>query len=99
MDRDLILDVRAVSYRYPETASDALADVSLTARAGEVHAVLGPNGSGKTTLVRVALGLVPPTRGGAAILGRPAGDWSRRDTRPRCSAASRPGRCCGRRCT
>jgi ABC-type cobalamin/Fe3+-siderophores transport system ATPase subunit len=79
MDRELILDVRAVSYRYPETASDALADVSLTARAGEVHAVLGPNGSGKTTLVRVALGLVPPTRGRAAILGRPAGDWSRRD--------------------
>ncbi|HYL21324.1 MAG TPA: ABC transporter ATP-binding protein [Gemmatimonadales bacterium] len=79
MDRELILDVRDVSYRYPGAASDALAAVSLAVAAGEVHAVLGPNGSGKTTLVRVALGLAPPAAGGAAILGRPAQAWSRRD--------------------
>ncbi|HEV2750589.1 MAG TPA: ABC transporter ATP-binding protein [Gemmatimonadales bacterium] len=79
MDRELILDVRGVSCRYPGASGDALTGVSLAARAGEVHAVLGPNGSGKTTLVRVALGLVAPVAGSAAILGRPASDWSRRD--------------------
>ena len=63
MERHLILDVRGVSYRYPSAAADALACVSLNARAGEFHAVLGPNGSGKTTLVRVALGLLSPQAG------------------------------------
>ncbi len=77
MDHGLILDVAGVAYRYPGAATDALAGVSLAVRAGEVHAVLGPNGSGKTTLLRVALGLVPPAAGGAAILGRAAGSWER----------------------
>jgi iron complex transport system ATP-binding protein len=78
MDRELILDVRDVGYRYPGAVTDALAGVSLAVRAGEVHAVLGPNGSGKTTLVRVALGLVSPGAGSAAVLGRPARAWTRR---------------------
>ncbi len=79
MDRELILDVRSVSYRYSDAGADALAGVSLAARAGEVHAVLGPNGSGKTTLVRVALGALPPRVGTSEILGRPATAWSRRE--------------------
>jgi iron complex transport system ATP-binding protein len=78
MDRELILDVRDVRYRYPGAEADALRGVSLGARAGEVAAVLGPNGSGKTTLVRVALGVLAPSAGSAAILGRPAPSWSRR---------------------
>ncbi len=77
MDHELILDARGVAYRYPRTAVDALAGVSLAVRAGEVHAVLGPNGSGKTTLLRVALGLLSPAAGSAAILGRPAESWER----------------------
>ena len=79
MDRELILEVRAVAYRYPGTAHDALAGVTLAARAGDFLAVIGPNGSGKTTLVRVALGLVAPHSGTAQVLGRPAADWSRRE--------------------
>ncbi|HEX4573653.1 MAG TPA: ABC transporter ATP-binding protein [Gemmatimonadales bacterium] len=79
MDRELILDVRDVAYRYPAAAADALAGVSLGVRAGTVHAVLGPNGSGKTTLVRVALGVAAPRAGTTTILGRPAAAWSRRE--------------------
>ena len=78
MDRELILDVRDVRYRYPGALSDALGGVSLGARAGEIAAVLGPNGSGKTTLLRVALGVLEPSAGSAAILDRPALGWSRR---------------------
>ncbi|HYK82713.1 MAG TPA: ABC transporter ATP-binding protein [Gemmatimonadales bacterium] len=79
MDRELILDVGGVAYRYPGAATDALAGVSLAVYAGRVHAVLGPNGSGKTTLLRVALGLVSPRAGRAALLGRPATRWPRRE--------------------
>lgn len=79
MDRDLILDVRDVTYRYRGAAADALVGVSLAAHAGQVLAVLGPNGSGKTTLVRVALGLLSPAAGSAAILGRPAAAWTPRE--------------------
>ncbi len=37
--------------------------VDLTVRPGKIVTLIGPNGSGKTTLVRVALGLLKPTRG------------------------------------
>jgi iron complex transport system ATP-binding protein len=79
MDHELILDVRDVSYRYPGAAADALVGVRLAVRAGAVHAVLGPNGSGKTTLGRVALGVLAPHAGSAAVLGRASARWSRRD--------------------
>ena len=78
MDPDLILAVRGASYCYPGATRDALSAVSLEAREGDFHAVLGPNGSGKTTLLRVALGLVRPRAGSAEIAGRPAHMWSRR---------------------
>jgi ABC-type cobalamin/Fe3+-siderophores transport system ATPase subunit len=79
MDRQLILDVSEVTYRYPRAAEEALHHVSLAVAAGELVALLGPNGSGKTTLVRLALGLLPAQSGAALVLGRPADQWSRRD--------------------
>lgn len=35
----------------------ALSNVSLTLRAGTVHALVGPNGAGKSTLIRILMGL------------------------------------------
>lgn len=40
-----------------------LEKVNLELRRNEILTVIGPNGAGKTTLLRVALGLLPPTRG------------------------------------
>ena len=48
------------------TAVDHL-DVQLPA--GGVVGLLGPNGAGKSTLIRMLLGLVRPSQGGATVLG------------------------------
>ena len=49
--------------------SCAVDGVTLAVPRGSVFAVLGRNGSGKSTLVRLLLGLLPPTRGSATVLG------------------------------
>jgi ABC-2 type transport system ATP-binding protein len=51
----------------------ALAGVSLEVHPGELVGLLGPNGAGKSTLVKVACGLIRPSRGRAEICGAPAG--------------------------
>ena len=41
----------------------ALKNVSLDIRKGEIFALLGPNGAGKSTLISIICGIVNPTRG------------------------------------
>jgi ABC-2 type transport system ATP-binding protein len=47
----------------------ALVDLDLEVRMGEVFGFLGPNGAGKTTMIRSILDLIHPTSGKATILG------------------------------
>jgi len=47
----------------------ALRDLTLDIRFGEVFVFLGPNGGGKTTLFRVLSTLIPPQQGEISILG------------------------------
>jgi ABC-2 type transport system ATP-binding protein len=53
------------------TAVDGL---SLDVRRGEVFGFLGPNGAGKTTTLKILMGLINPSSGGASLFGRPVGD-------------------------
>jgi ABC-2 type transport system ATP-binding protein len=55
----------------------AVDDVSLTVDPGEVFGFLGPNGAGKSTTIRLLLGLIRPSSGGAQIFGIEAGDVER----------------------
>ena len=60
-----ILAARSFTYRYPEAAAPALADVSLEVETGSFTVVAGESGSGKSTLLRAACGLVPHFHGGS----------------------------------
>ena len=48
---------------------EALDDVDLTIRKGEIFTLLGPNGAGKTTLIGAVCGLVRPTSGTIRAFG------------------------------
>ncbi|MGH9749641.1 MAG: ATP-binding cassette domain-containing protein [Candidatus Polarisedimenticolia bacterium] len=52
----------------------ALKGLELSVPRGRIFGLLGPNGAGKTTLAKLLLGIAFPTRGSAAVLGRPPGD-------------------------
>src|SRR5436853_1792615 len=62
-----VLEVRNVSKSFG--AVQALEDVSLELRAGEVVGLVGDNGAGKTTLVRCIAGIHPPDSGSIFIDG------------------------------
>ncbi|MCC0013322.1 MAG: sugar ABC transporter ATP-binding protein [Hoeflea sp.] len=47
----------------------ALDGVNFTARAGEIHAVVGGNGCGKSTMAKVVSGILPVDGGTVSILG------------------------------
>ena len=48
---------------------EALKDVSLSIRKGEIFALLGPNGAGKTTLINIVCGIVNKTSGTVLVDG------------------------------
>lgn len=52
-----ILEMRSITKEFPGVK--ALADVSITVRAGEIHAICGENGAGKSTLMKVLSGVYP----------------------------------------
>ncbi|MER6720810.1 heme ABC transporter ATP-binding protein [Streptomyces halstedii] len=70
--------------------------VDLTARAGEVVALVGPNGAGKSTLLAALAADLPAGSGEIRIDGRPAAAWSppelalRRAVLPQSAALSFP---------
>ncbi|MER5517735.1 ATP-binding cassette domain-containing protein [Streptomyces sp. NPDC002763] len=64
-----LLALRGVSKRF--AAVQALVDVELEIRAGEVVALVGGNAAGKSTLVKVISGVGPPDRGVIEWEGRP----------------------------
>ncbi len=73
------IEVKAVTHRYAGKDRDALSDVSLTLRRGEVTALVGFNGSGKSTLSKLISGLNLPTAGEVLWDGKPVGEADPQD--------------------
>ncbi|MFC4015840.1 ABC transporter ATP-binding protein [Nonomuraea purpurea] len=58
------------TYRSRSRVVEALRDVDLEIRAGEIVGLVGESGSGKSTLARILLGLIRPTAGQVTLEGR-----------------------------
>jgi len=63
-----IISVSSLSKTFA-SGFQALKNVDLDIRRGEIFALLGPNGAGKTTLISVICGIVNPTEGKVAVDG------------------------------
>jgi ABC-2 type transport system ATP-binding protein len=63
-----ILSITKLTKTYA-SGLQALKDVSLEIRKGEIFALLGPNGAGKTTLISIVCGIVTPTSGQVTVAG------------------------------
>ena len=94
MTLNAALTVRAVSFDYgrkaqadgaPQTGREALTDVRLDIRAGEITAISGPSGAGKSTLADILLGLLEPAAGAVLVDGAPLDRSNRRRWRRSCA--------------
>lgn len=63
------IEVKGVTYRYPDGVEDIVADVDLTIHIGETVGFIGPSGAGKTTMVDIILGLLAPEKGNIYVDG------------------------------
>jgi ABC-2 type transport system ATP-binding protein len=63
-----VISVAGLSKTYA-SGFEALKNIDLTIRRGEIFALLGPNGAGKTTLISIICGIVNPTIGSVTVDG------------------------------
>jgi ATP-binding cassette, subfamily B, bacterial PglK len=63
------LELRDLSYCYPNRTAPALDCINLTIRRGEAVGFVGTSGAGKSTLIDVLLGLLAPSGGALLIDG------------------------------
>jgi ABC-type multidrug transport system fused ATPase/permease subunit len=61
--------VESVSYRYPDTERDAVADVSFSVGPGETLALVGGSGAGKSTIAKLLLRFHEPATGAIRVDG------------------------------
>ena len=68
MNKQPIITISGLSKTY-DSGFQALENVNLEIRKGEIFALLGPNGAGKTTLINIVCGIVNPTEGRVTVDG------------------------------
>jgi ATP-binding cassette, subfamily B, bacterial len=83
MQEGIVFD--RVSFQYPCSTRQALKDISLQIKPGEVIGLVGENGSGKTTLIKLLCRLYEPTSGKISIDGIDVGEMSIKDLRKQIS--------------
>ncbi|MEH7613964.1 ABC transporter ATP-binding protein [Gottfriedia acidiceleris] len=63
------IDLKGISFRYPNQNELSIKDISLTIPIGQSIAFIGESGAGKTTLVDIILGLFRPEKGSVSVDG------------------------------
>jgi ABC-type multidrug transport system fused ATPase/permease subunit len=63
------LEIRGITFKYPQTTEPVINDLSLTIKAGSSMAFAGKTGSGKTTISDIILGLLTPADGSMRVDG------------------------------
>jgi ABC-type multidrug transport system fused ATPase/permease subunit len=71
------IELREVSYLYPNAAGPSLRSINLRIEKGESIGLVGSSGAGKSTLVDVLLGLLTPTSGQILVDGKDVQDGLR----------------------
>lgn len=79
------IELKDVSFSYPQSEIQAVKNVNLTVRPGETLALVGENGSGKSTLVRLMTGIYLPESGKVEVGGQ---DTAKTDIRSLCAHTS-----------
>src|SRR6184192_2039038 len=64
------LDFENVTFRYPNTVTDAVSNLNLRIEPGKTYALVGASGAGKSTILSLILRLYDPTSGAVRIDGR-----------------------------
>lgn len=75
------LEVRGLTFRYPDAGRDALHGVNISLRPGCLVAVVGPSGAGKTTLAGVLLRFYDAPAGTVFLDGHDLRDYRADDVR------------------
>jgi ATP-binding cassette subfamily C protein CydD len=70
-EQPLTLTLTDLSYTYPDAATPALRDVTLTLRPGTCTALVGRSGAGKSTLVNLLLRFLDAQSGSISVNGLP----------------------------
>ncbi|MBR7182936.1 MAG: ABC transporter ATP-binding protein [Alistipes sp.] len=73
------ISVENLSFRFEDSSSDTISDLSFTIRKGEKIGINGRSGAGKTTLFNLLLGLYKPTSGVIRIDDKELSDDNRRE--------------------
>ncbi len=68
MIENYVLEVRGISKAFPGV--QALDQVSIAFKAGEVHTIMGENGAGKSTLVKILMGIYHADQGQIFLDGK-----------------------------
>jgi ATP-binding cassette, subfamily B, bacterial MsbA len=64
------IDFEDVTFRYANTRTDAISNLTLHIEPGKTHALVGASGAGKSTILSLILRLYDPTSGAVKIDGR-----------------------------
>jgi len=61
-NKPLHFSIRSLNYRYPASESDALEEINMEIKPGQVIGITGSVGSGKSTIVNLLTGIIKPER-------------------------------------